>query len=197
MNDREEMIQDYLSETARSIGNADYVNLGAIVDILLLAKKEGRTIYTCGNGGSAATASHMANDLLKGCRVNEKPGFKAFSLVDSVPIVTCLANDYSYEDVFKIELETYAKPGDILIVFSGSGNSKNVVNAAKYAKENDIFVIGFLGRNGGLTLPLCDEAVIAKSMVMEEIEDSHMAFEHAISSALRKTLEFEAVRDQK
>ena len=186
--DNENTLNFYMEETAKVITSSDAKTLTEISDALMDAKRRGVTVFTAGNGGSAATASHTANDLLKGCRVNGKPGFKAVCLADSTPIVTCLSNDFCYEDIFSIQLETYAEKGDILILFSGSGNSENIVRAAKYAKSIGLIIIGFLGRDGGKTLPYCDLAFIARTDCMEMIEDAHLAAEHALTAQLRARL---------
>ena len=171
---------DYLNDTAEAIKKSDMKALSDIACVLLETKKKGGIIFTAGNGGSLATASHMVNDLTKGCRVLGREGFKAVCLGDANALVTCLANDFSYEEAYKIELKTLGKKGDVLVVYSGSGNSPNVVEAAKYANEAGISVIGFLGRDGGKLKTLCDCYIIAPTDSMEKLEDAHMAYEHAL-----------------
>jgi phosphoglycolate phosphatase-like HAD superfamily hydrolase len=95
--------------------------------------------------------------------------------------VTCLANDFSYEEAYAIQLKTLGKKGDALVVYSGSGNSENVLAAARYANEAGICVIGFLGRDGGEMKKLCDLYIIAPTESMESLEDAHMAYEHALT----------------
>ena len=177
----EKNFSDYLNSTAEVIKKSDMKKLSEIANKLLEVKQKGGVVYTAGNGGSAATASHMVNDLTKGCRVHGRNGFKAICLSDSSTLVTCLANDFSYEEAYQIELKTLGKKGDALVVYSGSGNSPNVVKAAEYAQEAGIFVIGFLGRDGGKMKPLCDLYVIAPTESMESLEDAHMAYEHALT----------------
>jgi len=155
---------------------------------LIEIKQNGGIIFTSGNGGSSATASHMVNDLTKGCRVHGREGFRAICLSDSSTLVTCLANDFSYEEAYQIELKTLGKKGDALVVYSGSGNSPNVVTAARYAKDAGICVIGFLGRDGGKMKELCDLYIIAPTDSMEQIEDAHMAYEHALTVVMVDTL---------
>jgi phosphoheptose isomerase/phosphoglycolate phosphatase-like HAD superfamily hydrolase len=190
-------IRDYASGVAGKLACSNFDVLAQIAEKIIGTKETGAAIFLAGNGGSGATASHMANDLVKGCRIFERPGFKAFCLNDSGTIATCLANDFSYEEVFAIELQTYAKKDDILILFSGSGNSPNIIAAAKYALKNGIFVIGFTGRDGGLLKASCDLCCVAPTFCMEELEDMHLLYAHALVSAIREGLrdfwEIEAV----
>ena len=127
-------LRAYGEELSRCLLATDWDCLDAIGEALLTAKKNGNSIWLFGNGGSAATASHVTNDLVKGCRVRDEVGFKAICLNDSSTLLTCLANDFSYADVYSILLKTYAKAGDVALAFSGSGNSPNVVNGLTAAK---------------------------------------------------------------
>jgi len=181
-------LYDYAADVAQRVVTSDFDALAGIVKRLLQAKTEGKTIYSAGNGGSAATASHLCNDLLKGCRVNDRTGFKAVCLADSNAIVTCLANDFSYEAIFSIQLQTCAEQGDVLVVFSGSGNSPNIIAALKTAREMGVITIGFTGRDGGLMKDLCDYLLIAPTDSMEQLEDMHLLYEHAMVCALKEQL---------
>ena len=183
-----EFLKSYAKDCTERTMKTDFDALAAVVDLLIETKNNEKTVYTAGNGGSLATASHMCNDLTKGCRVHNRVGFNAVCLGDSTAILTCLSNDFSYDDVYKIQVETKVKAGDVLIVFSGSGNSENVVRAVIAAKKLGAKTVGLLGRNGGKLAPLCDISVIAPSDNMEQIEDIHMLYVHAISSALQKKL---------
>ena len=183
-----ENLRKYSSDICEAIEVTDFDTLGSVAEMLLAAKEKNVTVYTAGNGGSAATASHMCNDLLKGCSVCGNPGFKVQCLADSLAVVTCLANDFSYEDIFSIQLETKAKEGDLLIVFSGSGNSPNIVKAIECAEKKGMTVIGFTGRDGGRMAPLCDLTMIARTDSMEQIEDLHMMYVHLLSDTIQKML---------
>jgi hypothetical protein len=130
----------------------------------------------------------MINDLMKGCRINERTGFRANCLNDPNAVVTCLANDFSYDDVFAIELKTLARRGDVLIVFSGSGNSENILRACQMARAIGMTVIGFGGRDGGKMKALCDICLVAPTHCMEQLEDLHMFYVHALVSFLREGL---------
>jgi D-sedoheptulose 7-phosphate isomerase len=181
----------YADEVFSLARKTDWHALARIVAALLDVKKHGCRIFTAGNGGSLATASHMANDFLKGCRVNGRPGFDIECLGDANAVATCLANDFSYADIFSIPLQTKGKRGDAFVYFSGSGNSPNLVKAAETARGMGIATIGFLGRDGGALAKLSDLYVIAPSDSMEQIEDMHMLYEHNMVCVIRSALENE------
>ncbi len=181
-------LRDYAGQVAADLMRTNFETLSRIAGLILATKKNGKRIYTAGNGGSAATASHMCNDLMKGARVLGREGFRAVCLNDSTPIVTCLANDFAYEDIYAIQLRTYAEPGDLLVVFSGSGNSPNIVKGLQVAREMGLTTIGFGGRDGGKMKNYCDEILIAPTNSMEQLEDMHMLYEHAIVSLMQRVL---------
>ena len=182
------MITDYLHRVSKSLIETDCGALNAIADCIIHTKETGARIFTVGNGGSASTASHFCNDLVKGCRVDSRTGFKAQCLCDPMPVLTCLANDFSYDDVFAVQLRTYAQKGDLLVAYSGSGNSPNILRAAECAREMGLFVIGFSGRDGGKLKQLCDICVVAPTWSMEELEDMHLCYGHALVDHMRGQL---------
>lgn len=186
--DSKKILTEYTQDCAQRMMRTDFSALNQIVELLLKAREEGRIIFTAGNGGSLATASHICNDLLKGCSVNGKPGFHAECLGDSSAILTCLGNDFSYEDIYAFQLSAKLRKGDVLMLFSGSGNSMSVVKAAEVANRMGAVTVGFLGRDGGKLLPLCRYSVIAPSDNMEQIEDIHMLYCHAMSYTIQKLL---------
>ncbi len=188
MNELKASLSAYAAEAAERLMRTDFGRLAEIGERLLKAKAEGRTVFLMGNGGSAATASHVTNDLVKGCRAGDAPGFRAFCLCDSTALVTCLANDFSYEEVFSVLLRTYAQPGDVVIAFSGSGNSPNVVHGLKTARELGLSTIGFGGRDGGKMKALCDLLLLAPTDSMELLEDLHLVYFHDLVCALRPAL---------
>lgn len=188
MIDGYSFLKQYAAECCEGALKTDFQAISDMADVMLRAKHDGKRILTAGNGGSAATASHICNDLQKGDRVYERAGFSAICLGDSLSVLTCLANDFSYEDIYRIQIETQAQEGDVLLAFSGSGNSENVIRAAKAARDRGVTVLGFLGRDGGKLKPLCDRYVIAPTDCMEMIEDMHMLYCHALVSLLKKRL---------
>jgi len=183
-----ENFQTYFGRISESLDKTDTGKLDEIARHIIKTKETGKRIFTAGNGGSAATASHFCNDLIKGCRVDDQVGFRATCLCDAMPVLTCLANDFSYEDVFAIELQTFAEKGDLLIVFSGSGNSPNILRAAEIARELGLYVIGFGGCGGGKMKDLCDLCLVAPTNSMEELEDLHLCYCHALITVIREEL---------
>lgn len=189
----ETAFQEYTAQVAECVKKTDCAQMTRIAQIMIEAKKRGTTIFTAGNGGSAATASHICNDLLKGCSVCGNPGFKSACLCDSAAVMTCLANDFDYTQIYSIQLATKGNAGDVLLVYSGSGNSANVLKAVEVAHEKNMTVIGFTGRDGGKLAPMCDEAVIAPTDSMEQIEDLHMMYAHALSAVIQQILAVDPV----
>ena len=120
--------------------------------------------------------------------MRDEIGFKAICLNDSSTLLTCLANDFSYADVYSILLKTYAKAGDVALAFSGSGNSPNVVNGLTAARKIGMKTIGLGGRDGGKMKALCDIILIAPTYSMEMLEDLHLFYFHNLVCALRKQL---------
>lgn len=186
--DLKNSLESYAVDAAKRLMRTDFGALARIGDLLLKAKAQGRTVYLMGNGGSAATASHVTNDLVKGCRVGNTPGFRALCLGDSNALVTCLANDFSYEEIYSILLRTYAKAGDVVIAFSGSGNSPNIVHALTTARAMGLTTVGMGGRDGGKMKALCDHLVIAPTDSMELLEDMHLVYFHDLVCAMRPGL---------
>lgn len=182
--------KNYAKEVSEALLETDFEMLEDISNEIVKSKKLDRTIFTAGNGGSSVTASHMINDLIKGCRIGDREGFRAICLNDSTALITCLANDFCYEDIYSILLRTLAKAGDLLIVFSGSGNSPNIVKVCETAKMMGITIIAFGGRDGGQMKALCDYCLLAQTYSMEQIEDLHMVYVHSLVSNLVEKLQY-------
>jgi D-sedoheptulose 7-phosphate isomerase len=186
--DMKSHLKDYVKRAGATLNNSPFEKIAEAAALLLRARHEGNWIFAAGNGGSAATASHFANDFVKGLSLEGRKRFKCIALNDAVPILTALANDYDYSRCYKEQLINYASPGDIFVAYSGSGNSPNVVKAAEYAKSIGMSVISFTGRDGGKLDTLSDVGCIAPTECMEEIEDVHMVWEHALVVGLRTTI---------
>ena len=176
----EKYAKRYLSELITSINAIPLDKVREIAGVLKDAYKKGRHVFIMGNGGSAATASHFVCDLAKGTRVPGKKHFKAIGLTDNVPLLTAWSNDVAYKDVFKSQLENLMEKGDIVIMFTGSGNSPNILEAAKYSKKAGAKTIAFTGFDGGKIRKLADICMIVPSNNMERIEDIHLVLEHLI-----------------
>jgi len=160
-------------------------NIVRIIDILIQARDKGAKIFTMGNGGSGSTASHFVSDLLKTSITEGNKRFAAFSLVDNVPVTLAWANDVSYDEIFVEQLKNFLNKGDVVIGFSGSGKSKNVVKAMKYAKDNDAICIGLTGMSGGDFPKISDICLIVPSNDMLQIESVHVVLCHCIITAIR------------
>lgn len=184
-----DLLREYINGGRDSVAKTDFEALGKAAELLIDCYERGGTVFTAGNGGSGATASHMTNDLIKGCRALGRQGIRSVCLCDSTAVLTCLANDFSYEDALKIEFGTLARRGDMLVVYSGSGNSENVVRCALEAAVMGVGVIAFTGRDGGKLRDIASLSVIAPSDLMETIEDIHMSWEHALVYIIRGELE--------
>jgi len=178
----------YAADITTQLMKTDFDKLADIGELLLRTKAAGRTVFLMGNGGSAATASHVTNDLVKGCRSGDAPGFRAFCLGDSNALVTCLANDFSYEEIYSVLLQTYAEKGDVVVAFSGSGNSPNIIHALGSARAIGLTTVGIGGRDGGKMRALCDLLLIAPTESMEMLEDMHLLYFHDLVCAMRPEL---------
>jgi D-sedoheptulose 7-phosphate isomerase len=156
-----------------------------IIDVLINARDKGNSIYVIGNGGSGSTASHFVSDLLKTAILKNKNRFKAISLVDNIPVMLAWSNDTSFDDIFEQQLVNYIHDGDVVIAFSGSGNSKNILKALKYCSKFNVVSIGFSGLTGGKMKKLCTMCLTVPSNDMLLIESSHVVICHCIISYIR------------
>lgn len=177
--DYRESIQRYFDKEMATIQALNLDELNDAINAVMEARDRGAMIYTMGNGGSAATASHMVCDFAKGA--SESLGGKKFKfecLCDNTPVVMAIANDIGYDDVFSFQLEKKLRPEDLVIAISGSGNSKNVIKAVQYAKNVGAPVIGITGYNGGKLRELADYRMHVHVDDMQIAEDLHMMFDH-------------------
>lgn len=154
---------DYLAEFRDLLDRIDLDGIAQAVERLRGARDRGATIFIAGNGGSAATAAHLVNDLGKATKGSGRPPMRALCLSDNVSWLTALANDEGYERVFTGQLENFARPGDVLILISASGNSPNLLHVAGYAREHGVETIGILGFDGGALRNMVDEALWLES----------------------------------
>jgi D-sedoheptulose 7-phosphate isomerase len=182
-------IEWYLNEIGNVLQQLPRDQIARIIDILRRARLAGKRIFLIGNGGSAGTASHLVNDLLKGTVAEGKPRMKAIALTDNVPVMLAYANDCGYETIFAEQLDALADSDDVLVAFSGSGRSPNVIRALDLARERGLTTVGFTGRDGGEMRERCDVCLVVPCQCMEQIEDAHVVLTHLISSALRDDVE--------
>ncbi|MBR2215099.1 MAG: SIS domain-containing protein [Selenomonadaceae bacterium] len=187
--DYREAIKDYLEREIQVLQNLDQGAIKAAMEAIVTAWREGKTVYTMGNGGSASTASHMVCDFNKG--VSEAVGknkFRFNCLSDNTALTMAIANDIAYDDIFVFQLRGSVKPGDLIIALSGSGNSENVIRAVKYAKEQGAKIIALTGYNGGKLKELADYPLHVAVDDMQIAEDVHLIFNHLIMQVLSRGL---------
>lgn len=177
-------IDGYLTSLAAALSAVPGESLRAIEDALWQTYERDGTIIICGNGGSAATASHFACDLAKWTVTPERRRLRALALTDNIPVMTAWSNDTAYERVFVEQLMSLYRPGDTLVTISGSGNSLNVLRAVEWANTQRAPTIGLTGFNGGKLAGLATLALIAPSHFMPEVEDIHSAICHGLAVAL-------------
>lgn len=164
----------------KSTAMNDYLTvLETVGTELLEILKKGNKILLAGNGGSAADAQHFAGEII-GRFTMERDAFAAVSLCTDPSVVTCIANDYGYEEVFARQLDGLGKEGDIFILFSTSGNSPNLVRAAQLARKKRIKIVGFLGKDGGKLRVMCDYALVVPAESTPEIQEIHTLSVHLL-----------------
>ena len=178
--------KQYFDEMSKAIDSVDMQEVFKAGEILKEAYQKGRTVYTMGNGGSAATASHAANELGKCCAPLPKKGFRIMCLGDNVAQLTAYANDEGYENCFWGQLEPVLDEGDVLIAISGSGNSRNVVRACENGKKRGATVIAMTGFTGGKLMPLGDAKIHTPHEHWGRLEDLHMMMVHYLGNYMRE-----------
>jgi D-sedoheptulose 7-phosphate isomerase len=184
---KQQIINSILDEQGKCIKDLveDSSTIEKIVDALIIARNSGKKVFAMGNGGSGSTASHFVSDLLKTAITKDDKRFSAISLVDNIPVILAWSNDKSYEDVFIEQLKNFLSEGDVVIGFSGSGKSKNVVNALEYARKNGAVCIGVTGMSGGQLPKLCHICLIIESCNMLTIESMHLLVCHCVIETIR------------
>jgi D-sedoheptulose 7-phosphate isomerase len=173
-------LRHYLGELKAALDTLDLAAVQQAREWVGQARQEGRQLFVCGNGGSAATASHLANDLGKGASYGRESRFRVIALTDNVPWITALANDVGYEAIFAEQLRNLGQRGDLLIAISGSGNSPNVLNAVQVARARGMRTMGWCGFGGGKLAGLVDLPVVVGSHHMGRVEDVHAILMHLI-----------------
>jgi D-sedoheptulose 7-phosphate isomerase len=200
--ERKENLMSYFDEYKKRLNNLlDLVSiddLEKVVSTIVTTFKNGKTVYVCGNGGSAATASHIQADFSFFVRYFTKFRPKVRALTDNVPMITAVGNDTSYNDIFVEQLKGHFEEGDAIICISASGNSENVVRAAEFANKNGGQSIGFIGFTGGKLKDICTVSLYTPNTkgAYGPIEDLHMIYDHLIVNFLAKDEEFLAISNK-
>ncbi|WP_025900138.1 SIS domain-containing protein [Sneathiella glossodoripedis] len=175
---------EYAQRLFETSTKTDLANIDRLYDRLLKVWRDGDQLFLCGNGGSAGNASHLANDFIYGIDRKTGKGLKAHALTGNVSIVTCLANDEGYDQIFAKQLGVYANPSDVLLVLSGSGNSPNVIKALEYANNIGMDSFAILGFGGGAALELAKHPIHFKVNDMQISEDLQLMVMHHIMQKL-------------
>jgi D-sedoheptulose 7-phosphate isomerase len=174
---------DHLHEVLRGL---DWDAVARAIDCIGDALDNNHALYIAANGGSAAVAAHIVNDLVAGGYVDHPSPFRVFSLTDNLATVTALGNDAGFDNIFECQLRVYLKPGDVVLAMSVSGNSENIIRAVNYAKSACVKTVGFCGFTGGRLAKACDIAVHASTSLDEygPVEDTFSILGHLVCGYL-------------
>lgn len=190
--DYTEQIKDYLELEKQTLDALSTAELNSVLNEVIAAYERQGTIYIFGNGGSASTASHFANDFNKGISEYTENKFRFVCLNDNIATVLAIANDISFEEIYRFQLRGRLRPDDLVIGISGSGNSKNVTNAVGYAKECGVRTIGVTGFDGGVLRGLADVSFHVPIHNMQITEDIHMILDHLMMSVIYRVWNIKA-----
>jgi len=187
MNSSKGFSNNYLEYLTELISQLNREAIGDFADLLLQSRDSGATTFFLGNGGSASTATHFVNDVSLGSRQFKKP-FRAISLCDNQAVITAIANDDGYENIFLQQLQTLSRPGDTIVCISASGKSKNLIKAIEFAKENNLYVVGLTAFDGGYLKENCDLNIHVPTKIGEygPAEDLHMVICGLVGSYFRE-----------
>jgi D-sedoheptulose 7-phosphate isomerase len=190
-------VHRYLEELVEIASRSNRDHLTQFIDTLFGCWRDGGTVFCCGNGGSASTATHLAADLAKFTACEGKPRLKALSLCDCAPLLSALTNDNGFEHIFSWQLESLLEPGDVLIAISvhgGSGADKaglwsqNLLRAASFAKSRGAKVLGLSGFDGGALREIADVCVVAPAHTTPHVESFHVCYHHLVVARLRELI---------
>jgi D-sedoheptulose 7-phosphate isomerase len=179
----EPYISEYIKTQKAALDSIPVEQVTQLIQKFKNAWTEDRQIFVFGNGGSAANASHFVTDLGKGASDKMNKPFRCLSLNDNTPWMTAISNDYSYEEVFSRQLMNFARPGDLVLTLSVSGNSPNLVKAVEWAKKHGVYTIALVGAKRGKLAEIADFTIVADSTHYGRVEDVHMGICHIICYA--------------
>jgi D-sedoheptulose 7-phosphate isomerase len=177
--------KEYFASLQDVLAHLDFSVIDRMTEAIWENFEQNRVLYVFGNGGSAALASHFACDIGKGTVAAGRKRLRTVALTDNVPLITALANDLAYKDIFSEQLAGLAEKGDMVLAISGSGNSPNVVQGLEEARRLGLRTLVLTGFAGGCVKPLADLCLIVPSDNMQHIEDAHLCATHAIFRAIR------------
>ena len=171
-----ELVRETLSGHINSIGQ-----------VLAQSLANGGTLFWCGNGGSAADSQHLAAELVGRFKKNRR-ALRSIALTTDTSVLTCVANDYSYDDIFARQVEALGRPGDVLIAISTSGNSANVMKALRVARKMELITVGLLGKGGGSAKDVSDHVLIIPSDSTARIQEAHIFIGHIFCELIEQEL---------
>lgn len=186
MNDIEIQLQDSI-DTKKALLTTNLDIIRNIADVLVRAFKNNHRLYLIGNGGSAADAQHIAGELIGRFKMNRRP-LPAVALTTDTSVITALANDFGYDTCFARQVEALANPGDVILAFSTSGNSKGILNAVQIARNRGVITIGFTGKDGGLLKDAVDICLKIPSDNVPRIQECHITVGHILCSIVEKEI---------
>jgi D-sedoheptulose 7-phosphate isomerase len=189
-------LERYWQDLAEIMALMPFGMLQRAAEILLDCHRGGGTIFVLGNGGSAATASHFACDLAKGTRADGVAPIRVVALTDNVPLLTAWANDTTYERVFAEQVSALVRPGDVVVLISASGNSPNMLAAARAAAEAGAVTVALTGETGGRLWRMANLTVRVPGGCIEQVEDAHLVVAHSLCVAIRQQLSGPEVKQE-
>jgi len=181
------IVENYIKDLKNTLDQINVEEIESIAKAFIHARDNNKQILVFGNGGSGSTASHMVCDILKGCSYEKESRFRILCLNDNIPTILAYGNDVSYDIVFLEQLKNYLQKGDLVVAISGSGNSKNIINAIEYANEFGSTTIGFTGFNGGKLKQIANLSFNANINDMQISEDLHIIMLHILYKILNKS----------
>lgn len=184
-------LEKYIIQEIEVLKNIDLPSINNIMNIFETCREEGNNIFICGNGGSAATASHFCCDFNKGVSLTQNKKYNFQCLSDNVPTMMAIANDIGYDQIFSIPLKNKINRNDVFVGISGSGNSINVIEAMNYAKSVGAITIALVGYDGGELLKIADHCIHVPINNMQIVEDIHMILDHIMMYVLYTTQSIE------
>ncbi|MEZ4281097.1 MAG: SIS domain-containing protein [Myxococcota bacterium] len=181
MDDFAQFMAAYHDRLVGALRRIDAKRLETILEVLLGVSRGGGTVYVAGNGGSASLSDHSACDLSKGTHVDGHPALRTVSLASNAALITAIANDVAYDQIFRKQLEYYLRDGDAVLLVSASGSSPNVVEACRYARKRGVPTLAFVGFDGGELLGIADHAIHVAVDDYGVVEDVHQGLMHVLS----------------
>ena len=178
-----EWLNNYMDGFKKTMDSIPLSKIHDIIKEFAKANKSMKQIFVCGNGGSAANASHFVNDMAKSASDQVQNRFKCLSLNEHMSLITAISNDYSYKDIFKKQIENFALEGDLLLTLSVSGNSPNLVEAVKWANNKGLHTIALVGGSKGQLAEIAKERIVIDSLHYGHVEDIQMMICHMIAYA--------------